>query len=136
MRTTRIRVLGAVAASAALVGLASSPASAGTSVSSWGQSVKSSCANGSHGRFEDAGEIFNLTDSCADGWSAVLKVDVAPYKSDGGYDFTIWNTQSAGNTVSVNKAYAEGTGVCIQAGLGEYSSGEWGMWGYWTCGVS
>ncbi|GCB46982.1 hypothetical protein SNL152K_4284 [Streptomyces sp. NL15-2K] len=131
-----MRIGGIMVAAAAMVAMAGSPASAGTSVSSWGQSVRSNCDNSSKGTFDDDGEHFYLTDLCADSMSAVMKVDVAPYQSGGGYDFTIWNSNTAGSTVDVNKSYAEGTGVCIQAGLGESSSGEWGGWGYWTCGVA
>ncbi|SCE87937.1 hypothetical protein GA0074695_1829 [Micromonospora viridifaciens] len=130
------RVFGAAVTTAALILVSGSPAHAGTSVSSWGTSMKSGCSTSSHGKFEDYGEWFRLTDTCADGWSAVMRVDVAPYQSNNGYDFVIWNSNGNGTTVSVNKSYAEGTGVCIQAGSGERSSGEWGSWGYWTCGVA
>ncbi|MFF7724149.1 hypothetical protein ACFZDB_33015 [Streptomyces luteogriseus] len=78
-----------------------------------------------------------MYDKCADGWAAVVKVDVAPYKSDGGYDFAIWNPNSAdGSPVTVNKSYDEGTGVCVQAGAGEYRSGEWGYFGARSCGAA
>ncbi|MGP4091833.1 hypothetical protein [Streptomyces sp. KR55] len=132
----KFRIGGIMVAAAAMVAMAGSPASAGTSVSSWGQSSRTECDYSSKGTFDDYGEHFYLTDLCADDMSAVMKVDVAPYQSNGGYDFTIWNPNKAGSTVDVNKSYAEGTGICIQAGQGEYSSGEWGLWGYWTCGVA
>ncbi|MDX3801914.1 hypothetical protein [Streptomyces sp. AK04-3B] len=130
----KFRAGGIVVAAAALVALANSPALAGTNATSWGQSKKDTCSASSVGTFEAEGEWFHIKDVCADEMSAVLKVDVAPYKSDGGYDFTIWNPGKNGSTKSVNKKYDEGTGVCIQAGLGEYSSGEWGLFGAWSCG--
>ncbi|GGL73335.1 hypothetical protein GCM10010129_16230 [Streptomyces fumigatiscleroticus] len=132
----KFRIGGVTVAAVALIAVAGSPASAGTSVTSYGESTKASCSHGSKGTFDDYGEHFYVTDTCADSMSAVLKVDVAPYQSGGGYDFTIWNPNGSGDTKDVNKSYAEGTGVCIQAGVGEYSSGEWGLWGYWTCGVA
>jgi hypothetical protein len=134
----KFQVAGTAVAAVALIGLAQSPASAATDVTVYGPSFKSSCANASIGHFSSYGETFTVYDKCADGWSAVVKVDVAPYKSDGGYDFLIWNPNGAdGSPVTVNKSYAEGTGICMQAGSGEYSSGETGGgWGYWSCGVA
>ncbi|MFE7277830.1 hypothetical protein [Streptomyces sp. NPDC057623] len=129
--------MGTLVAAAALIGIAGSPASAGTSVTSWGVSLKQGCSYASQGTFDHDGEWFRLKDVCADGWSPVMRVDVAPYSSTtNGYDFAIWNTTGNGTTTNVNKSYAEGTGVCIQAGSGEHSSGEWGSWGYWTCGTA
>jgi hypothetical protein len=123
----KFRVAGTAVAAAALVGLAHSPASAATDVTVYGPSFKSGCAHASTGHFASYGETFTVYDKCADGWSAVVKVDVAPYKSDGGYDFLIWNPNGAdGSPVTVNKSYAEGTGICMHAGSGEYSSGETG----------
>jgi len=133
------RFAGVFVGAAALVGLASSPALAGTDVTVYGPSFKSGCSHASAGHFASYGETFTVYDECADGWSAVVKVDVAPYKSGGGYDFLIWNTNSAsGSPVTVNKSYAEGTGVCMQAGSGEASSGEVGSsaWGSWSCGAA
>ncbi|MEV1068305.1 hypothetical protein [Streptomyces sp. NPDC050263] len=130
------RAAGITVAAVALIAIAGSPASAGTSVTSYGQSSVDSCTSGSVGRFDDVGEHFYLTDTCADYMSAVLKVDVAPFQSYGGYDFTIWNSGKAGSTKDENRSYAEGTGVCIQAGGGDSLSREWGWWGYWTCGTA
>ncbi|MDX3579817.1 MULTISPECIES: hypothetical protein [unclassified Streptomyces] len=132
----KFRAGGIVVAAAALVALTNSPAMAGTNATSWGQSMKDVCSASSVGTFEAEGEWFHIKDVCADNMSAVLKVDVAPFKPNGGYDFTIWNPGKSGSTKSVNKKYDEGTGVCIQAGLGEYNSGEWGLWGEWSCGVA
>ncbi|MDT9699742.1 hypothetical protein [Streptomyces sp. P17] len=121
----------------AMVGLANSPASAGTDVTVYGPSMKSGCSYASAALFASYGETITVYDKCADGWAAVVKVDVAPYQSGGGYDFAIWNPNSAsGSPVVSNRSYAEGTGVCMQAGSGEYSSGEWGSWGYWSCGTA
>ncbi|HWU06880.1 MAG TPA: hypothetical protein VN520_10940 [Streptomyces sp.] len=135
----KFQIAGTTIAAAALVALTQSPASAATDVTVYGPSFKSGCAHASTGHFASYGEVFTLYDSCADGWAAVMKVDVAPYKPSGGYDFLIWNTNSAsGSPMTVNKEYAEGTGVCIQAGSGEHSSGETGSnsWGYWSCGTA
>ncbi|MFI9809793.1 hypothetical protein ACIHEJ_36645 [Streptomyces sp. NPDC052301] len=123
----------ALVGAVALIALTNSPASA-LDASVWGQSMKAGCAHASYGKFEDNDEIFSVKDTCADGWSAVIKVDVAPYQSDGGYDFAIWNNKGNGTTVTSNRSYPEGTGVCIWAGSGEYSSGEWGSWGPGSCG--
>ncbi|MGW2385314.1 hypothetical protein [Streptomyces sp. NPDC001658] len=131
---SRFRTGGIVVAAAAMVMLANSPASAGTNATSWGQSSKPTCDSSSIGTFEDEGDWFYVKDVCADNMSAVIKVDVAPYQSGGGYDFTIWNPGGNGSTKEVNKNYAEGTNVCIQAGMGEYGSGEWGLFGRWSCG--
>jgi hypothetical protein len=135
----KFRLAGALVGAVALVGLANSPALAGTDITVYGPSFKASCSYASAGHFASYGEVFTVYDECADGWSAVVKVDVAPYKPDGGYDFLIWNTNSAsGSPVTVNKSYGEGVGVCMQAGSGEHSSGEVGSsaWGYWSCGTS
>jgi hypothetical protein len=120
-----------------LVGLANSPALAGTDITVYGLSVKTGCSHASAGHFASYGEVFTVYDECADGWSAVVRVDIAPYQSNNGYDFTIWNDNSAaGSPVTTNRSYAEGTGVCMQAGSGEHSSGEWGSWGSWSCGAA
>ncbi|MEV1068304.1 hypothetical protein [Streptomyces sp. NPDC050263] len=132
----KFRIGGITVAAVALIAIAGSPASAGTSVTSYGGSTKTTCDTSSKGVFDHDGDWFRLTDTCADHMSAVLKVDVAPFQSNGGYDFSIWNSGKAGSTKDVNKNYAEGTGVCIQAGMGEFSSGEWANWGYWTCGTA
>ncbi|KUL26137.1 hypothetical protein [Streptomyces regalis] len=133
----KFQLAGALVGAVALVGLASSPALAGTDVTVYGPSLKQGCSYASAAHFASYGEVFTVYDKCADGWAAVVKVDVAPYQSGGGYDFYIWNPNSAdGSPVTVNKSYAEGTGVCMQAGSGEYSSGEWGAWGYWSCGTA
>ncbi|MGW7276172.1 hypothetical protein ACWGH5_37385 [Streptomyces sp. NPDC054864] len=126
-----------MAASAALLSLAQSPASAATDVTVYAPSATPECSYASNGHFASYGEVFNLYDKCADGMAAVMKVDVAPYKPDGGYDFDMWNPNGAkGSPVTLNKEYVEGTGICIQAGFGEYASGEWGNWGYWSCGTA
>ncbi|MDX3434394.1 hypothetical protein PV664_36930 [Streptomyces sp. ME01-18a] len=128
------RIAGAAVAAVALIGLAQSPASAATDVTVYGYNW-GSCAHVSTGHFASYGEVFTLYDSCAEGMAAVMKVDIAPYKANGGYDFDIWNTNGAsGSPMTVNKEYAEDTGVCIQVGAGEYASGEWGNWGNWSCG--
>ncbi|GGL73339.1 hypothetical protein GCM10010129_16240 [Streptomyces fumigatiscleroticus] len=132
----RFRVVGMTVAAVALVAVAGSPASAGSNATSYGQTQKDSCSYSSKGTFDDYGEHFYVTDMCADNMSAVLKVDVEPFQSGGGYDFTIWNPNKAGSTKDVNKSYAEGTYVCIQAGLGDYGTREWGGWGSWDCGVA
>ncbi|MFF7737652.1 MULTISPECIES: hypothetical protein [unclassified Streptomyces] len=135
----KMRLAGTLVGAVALVGLAGSPALAGTDVTVYGPSFKASCSNASAGHFASYGEVFTVYDKCADGWAAVVKVDVAPYKSNGGYDFLIWNPNSAdGSPVTVNKSYGEGVGVCMQAGSGEYSSGQTGSnsWGYWSCGAA
>lgn len=83
--------------------------------------------------------MFTAYDKCADGWAAVVKVGVAPYKSNGRYGFAIWNPNSAKvpqAPVAVDKSYAEGTAICMQAGAGEYRSGEWGWFGPWSCGAA
>jgi hypothetical protein len=133
----KFRVVGTTVAAVALIGLAQSPASAGTDVTVYGPPWNEVCTHGSIGHFSSYGETFTVYDKCADGWSAVVKVDVAPYKSDGGYDFSIWNPNGAdGSPVTVNKSYAEGTGICMQAGGGDYRTGEWGNFGDWACGVA
>ncbi|MFJ3308001.1 hypothetical protein ACIPSA_33925 [Streptomyces sp. NPDC086549] len=133
----KFRFAGALVGAVALVGLANSPALAGTDVTVYGPSLKSGCSHASAGHFASYGEVFTVYDECADGWSAVVKVDVAPYQSGGGYDFAIWNPNGHdGSPVTSNRSYAEGTGVCLQAGSGEYSSGEWGTWGSWSCGTA
>ena len=134
-----VRWAGTLAGAVALVGLAGSPALAGTDVTVYGPAFKAGCSNASAAHFASYGEVFTVYDKCADGWAAVVKVDVAPYKSNGGYDFLIWNPNSAdGSPVTVNKSYDEGVGVCMQAGSGEYSSGQTGSnaWGAWSCGAA
>jgi hypothetical protein len=131
----KFRLAGALVGAVALVGLANSPALAGTDITVYGPSFKASCSYAPAGHFASYGEVFTVYDECADGWSAVVRVDVYPYKSNDGYDFSIWNNNSAsGSPVTSNKSYAEGTGVCITAGVGESSSGEWGNWSSWDCG--
>jgi len=132
----KFRLAGTVVAAVAMVGLANSPALAGTDVTVWGPSLKpASCSYASAGHFASYDEVFTVYDECADGWSAVMRVDVYPYKSNDGYDFSIWNNNSAsGSPVTSNRSYDEGTGVCITVGVGEASSGEWGNWSGWKCG--
>ncbi|MEV7386799.1 MULTISPECIES: hypothetical protein [Streptomyces] len=133
----KFRLAGAMVGAVALVGLANSPALAGTDITAYGPSLKSGCSHASAGHFASYGETFTVYDECADGWSAVVEVDVAPYQSGGGYDFVIWNHNGAdGSPVTVDKSYAEGTGVCLRAGSGEYSSKEAGTWSSWSCGAA
>ncbi|MGW7433228.1 hypothetical protein ACWGIN_27275 [Streptomyces sp. NPDC054861] len=133
----KFRAASTVVATVALLGLAQSPAMAATDVTVYGPSWNSSCTYGSAGHFASYGETFTVYDKCADGWSAVLLVDVAPYKPAGGYDFVIWNPNGAdGSPLTVNKSYAEGTGICMQAGGGDHVTGESGNFGNWACGVA
>ncbi|MFF5183936.1 hypothetical protein ACFY30_09125 [Streptomyces sp. NPDC000345] len=132
----KFRVGGVVVAAAAMIGFAGSPAFAQTNATVYGESARPNCAHSSKGVFKAEGEWFYLTDTCADGWDVVMKVDVAPYEPGDKYDFSIWNTGGNGSTKPVNKAYDEGTGVCIWAGYGEASSGEWAGFGPGSCGVA
>ncbi|MET9482885.1 hypothetical protein [Streptomyces sp. NPDC006638] len=138
MRISRRRLAGTVIAAASFAAMAAGPASAGSnSAHAYGSSADGSCTYGSDGWFTHDGEIFHLDDVCKDGWSAVMKVDVEPFKTGGGYDWSMRNDLSAaGGVVTVNKSYAEGTAVCVQAGISPSGETEWGGFGTWRCGTA
>lgn len=122
------RALPVMVATTAMLGMAAAPAHAeGPTIV-----VVSSnqCGDGS---FKPHGEVFDVGDWCSDGHSAVLRVDVEPIKSNNGYDYLLWNPNGSGTVKKWNKSYAEGTTVCIQAGIGEY--GDKTSWGFgsWDC---
>lgn len=119
--------LPAVLATVAIV-LSATPAHADSPVAH----VNSSgwCAEGN---FYPHDEIFQLWDSCSDGHSAVLRVDVAPIQSGGGYDFLLWNQYGKNKAMYWNRSYKEGKGICIQAGIGEYGSKANWDYGRWDC---
>ena len=135
MRRTYLRIAGVSVAAVALVGAFDSPAFAGSnSAHAYGISA-SGCAHVSDGWFEADGDWFNIKDTCSDGFSAALKVDVQPYAPDGGYDYIIWNSVGAGSIESESHNVTEGMGVCISAGLG-HPGGEIGGFGDWECGIA
>lgn len=117
------------AAAACVVGFGS-PAMADTGHS---YGMGTNCPTSSDGWFVSNGDDSYIKDTCADGFSAVLKVDVYPLKSGGGYDFLVWNSNGAGTTVWDNSHdFTEGMTICIQAGVG-HPGGEWGGFGSWKC---
>ncbi|MET9482884.1 hypothetical protein [Streptomyces sp. NPDC006638] len=136
MRFTRRHASVTLAAAAAFMVASVGPASAGSnSAHSYGI-ARGNCAHVSDGWFTHDGEIFHLDDTCADGFAAVIKVDIEPIQSGGGYDYALWSHLSAdGGVETWNKSYAEGTAVCLQAGFG-HEGGEWAGWGAWKCGTA
>jgi hypothetical protein len=127
--TKRMALLGtALTAITASTVFAAAPAFAGTSS---GQSIAGGCSAGSGtaalGVFFDDGDLFKILDDCADGHSATIYVDVAPYSST--WDFTYQNRGGEGTIVTRGHNIPEGTGVMIQACVTEGSirlrCGDW-----------
>ncbi|WP_326785744.1 hypothetical protein [Streptomyces sp. NBC_00151] len=128
----RLAARAAVAASAlALVGVASTPASAdGHHVYvaySYGAD-DSSCESGGAIGFESYGDRVTVSDTCKDGHSAIGVVNI------GDTFYYYWNKDGAGTTRAVDLELREGQPLAIQSCLGEWSGTPTGgiLWN--TCG--
>jgi hypothetical protein len=114
--TKRMALLGtALTAITASTVFAAAPAFAGTDS---GESVAYGCGGSvssptALGMFYSYGDLFDIWDECADGHSATIYVDVAPYNST--WDFTFQNREGKGILVSRGHDIPEGTDVMIQA---------------------
>ncbi|MET9660706.1 hypothetical protein [Streptomyces sp. NPDC006510] len=133
-RISRVKIMGAVAAAVVGVAVASTPATADTG-HSYGYG---SCTHTSDGWFISNGDTLYLKDTCADGFSAALKVDVAPIKTGEGYDFMVWNSNGNGTTKKEDSHnFPEGVKICIKAGIGHPSTGEIGGFASsWVCATT
>ncbi|EFL30316.1 predicted protein [Streptomyces viridochromogenes DSM 40736] len=133
MKVYRTKVLGACAAAVACVALANSPAFAGADAQARSNGSHG-CSFNSEGRFVADGDTLYIKDTCAEGWAAVLKVDVAPMKpNEWDYDHLITNHGGNGTTKTENGFnFPEGRKICISAGIS--TGGEMGDFGAWRCG--
>ncbi|WP_345521613.1 hypothetical protein [Streptomyces echinatus] len=106
--------------------LASSPASAGVNTPHARGMGHHGCSFNAEGWFVADGDKLYIKDTCAEGWSAELKVDVAPMKPDEwDYDHLITNNSGKGTTKFENGFnFPEGRKICVSAGTS--TGGEMG----------
>ncbi|WKX72132.1 hypothetical protein [Streptomyces sp. XD-27] len=130
------KVLGAGAAAVACVALAGSPASAGTNTAHARSMGHHGCSFNSEGWFVADGDTLYIKDTCAEGDDAMLKVDVAPMKSEEwNYDHLIRNSGGKGSTKVENGFnFPEGKKICIS--VGSAKGREMGGFGPWKCGTT
>ncbi|GGS55769.1 hypothetical protein GCM10010206_17080 [Streptomyces cinerochromogenes] len=136
MNVSRAKVSGACAAAVACVVFANAPAFAGVDTPHARSNGSHGCSFNSEGWFVADGDTLYVKDTCAEGWAAVLKVDVAPMKpNEWDYDHLVTNHGGKGTTKVENDFnFPEGRKICVSAGIS--TGGEMGDFGYWQCGTT
>ncbi|MFD8693049.1 hypothetical protein [Streptomyces sp. NPDC059651] len=106
------------ASSLALAAFAAAPANAAGNAKYVAHSrheLGSSCSYGGKTGFESYGEWLTVTDTCADGHSAVGVINIA------NSTYYYWNSKGADTTRRVNMEFAENAQVGIKSCLGDWS---------------
>ncbi len=103
------------------------------SAHSYGSS--STCSHSADGWFVSYGDTTHISDTCQDGWSAVLEVDEYP-SAGAGYDYLVQDNNGVNTTVVHTHDIPEGTVVWVRAGMYHPSTGEIRNLGSWVSGVA